>query len=79
MRSAFILKIMKVTLTYFKNSNTGELIFRQRFSETDITGIPDYFYDKNRKSIDRQDLNGFVEISEKKFNRESKRSNQADA
>lgn len=69
---------MKVELTYFKNSNTGELIFRQRFSETDITEIPDFFYDKNRKSIDRQDLNGFVEISEKKFNRESKRSNQAE-
>jgi len=69
---------MKVELTYFKNSNTGELIFRQRFSEISITGIPDYFYDKNRKSIDRQDLNGFVEISEKKFNRESKRSNQAE-
>lgn len=69
---------MKVELTYFKNSNTGELIFRQRFSETEITGILDYFYDKNRKSIDRQDLNGFVEISEKKFNREAKRSNQTE-
>lgn len=70
---------MKVTLTYFKNSNTGELIFRQRFYETSIIVIFDYFYDKNRKSIDRQDLNGFVEITEKKFNRESKRSTQADA
>lgn len=69
---------MKVEFTYFKNSNTGELIFRQRFSETNITGIPDYFYDKNRKSIDTQDLSGFVEISEKKFNRESKRYTQAE-
>ena len=32
----------------------------------------DYFYDKKRKSITTPDLTGFVEISEKKFNRESK-------
>jgi hypothetical protein len=69
---------MKTEYTFFKNSNTGELIFRQRFLETNITNIPDYFYDKNRKSIDRQDLNGFVEISERKFDRYSKRTNQAE-
>lgn len=44
---------------------------KQHFSEISFES-PDYFYDKNRKSIDTPDLTGFVEISEKKFNRESK-------
>ena len=63
---------MKTTLTYYKNSNTGQLIMKQSFSETKIK-FPDYYYDKNRKRIDAPDLTGFVEISEKKFNRESKK------
>lgn len=63
---------MKTTLTYYKNSNTGDLIIKQHFSEISFES-PDYFYDKNKKSIDIPNLAGFVEISEKKFNRESKR------
>jgi len=64
---------MKTTITYYKNSNTGELLFTQEFTETEITGIPVYFFDANRKSTDRRDLKGFVKISEKKFNRETKK------
>lgn len=64
---------MKTILTFYKNSNTGELIMKQHFSEISFES-PDYFYDKNKKSIDIPDLTGFVEISEKKFNRESKRN-----
>ena len=67
---------MKTTLTYFKNSNTKELLFRQVFTETSITDIPNFFYDSKKKSIEARDLKGFVEISEKKFNRESKKQNR---
>jgi hypothetical protein len=63
---------MKTTYTYYKNSNTGELLMRQHFSEISFK-CRDFFYNGNRKSIDDPDLTGFVEISEKKFNRESKR------
>jgi hypothetical protein len=34
---------MKTTYTYLKNSNTGDLILKQEFSETIITDIPQYF------------------------------------
>ena len=34
------------------------------------------FCDENRKSIDTPDLTGYVVITEKKFNRESKRKNK---
>ncbi|MBP9793311.1 MAG: hypothetical protein KBC56_04865 [Flavobacterium sp.] len=67
---------MKTILTYYKNSNTSELLFTQEFTETDIKGIPVYFYDKNRKKIEPNDLKGFVKISEKKFNRETKKLKQ---
>ena len=63
--------IMKTTLTYYKNSNTNEIIMKQHFSEISFKS-PDFFYDWNKKSIDIPDLTGFVEISEKKFNREAK-------
>ena len=63
--------IMTTTYTYYKNSNTGEILMKQHFSDTSFKR-PDYFYDWNKKSIDTPDLNGFVEISEKTFNREAK-------
>jgi len=62
---------MTTTYTYYKNSNTGEILMKQHFSDTSIK-FPDYFYDWNKKSIDTPDLTGFVEISEKTFNREAK-------
>ncbi len=62
---------MEIIYTYYKNSNTGEIIMKQQFRNTSLK-LPDYFYDWNKKSIDTPDLTGFVEISEKKFNKESK-------
>jgi hypothetical protein len=59
---------MKTIVKYWKNSNTGELVKSQEFTETSITGIPIYFYDIEGKSIgENLDLKGFVEIKEKKF------------
>lgn len=62
---------MKAVLTYYKNSNSGELFFTQEFTETDITGIPIYFYGPDRKSIEQKSLSGCVTISDKKFTREA--------
>ena len=44
--------IMKTTYTYLKNSNTGDLITKQEFSETTIKGIPIYYYRDNKSQID---------------------------
>jgi hypothetical protein len=62
---------MTTTYTFYKNSNTGEIVMKQHFSDISFK-CSDYFYDWNKKSIDIPDLTGFVEISEKKFNKESK-------
>jgi hypothetical protein len=62
---------MKTIYTFYKNSNTGEIVMKQHFSGISFKS-PDYFYDWNNKSIDTPDLKGFVEISEKKFNKEAK-------
>jgi hypothetical protein len=48
---------------------------KQHFSGYHIV-IPDNFYDHNRKSIDIPCLKGFVEISEKKFDREAKKQHK---
>lgn len=65
---------MKVTYKHWKNSNTGHLLKTQEFTETDITGIPVYFYDADGKKCgENLELVGYVEVSEKKFNRESKK------
>ena len=68
---------MKTEYTFYKNSNTGELIMKQHFYDTQIQNIPDYFYDINKKKILNPDLTGFVIISEKKFNREYKRNKKS--
>jgi len=61
---------MKVIYKYYKNSNTGFLMKTQEFIETPIKGIPVYFYNLNGEKIgENLDLDGFVEISEKKFKR----------
>jgi len=64
---------MKIVYKYFKNSNTGDLIKMQTVTETKIHGFHVYWY-RDGKSIgeDLQPI-GYVEITEKKFNRESKR------
>lgn len=60
---------MKTTYTHFKNSNTGQMVRMQEFTETPITGIPKYFYDLNGEKIgEDMELDGFVQVSEKKWN-----------
>lgn len=58
---------MKTIYNYLKNHETGDLIKSQEFTETNITGIPIYYY-RNDKSIDTPNLKGYVNISEKKYN-----------
>lgn len=66
---------MKTVLTYYKNSNTGVVIKKQHFDEIDFT-CPDFFYDVWGKKMDNPCLKGFVEISQKKFDREVKKQNK---
>jgi len=65
---------MITTYKYYKNSNTGDIIKSQEFTETQIKGIPIYYY-RNNESIETPDLTGYVEISEKKYNRIKRKSN----
>ena len=58
---------MKTIIKYWKNSNTGELLKTQEFTETTIK-FPIYFYNIEGKQVgENLDLKGFVEIKEKKF------------
>lgn len=63
---------MKVCKKYFKNSNTGELIYKTWYEETRIKNMLVNFYNIHGKSVENPDLTGFVEMSEKKFEREKK-------
>jgi len=63
------------TYTFYKHSNTGELVMQQHFSNISYTS-PDFFYDGNRDRIEEPSLKGFVKISEKTFNRLAKRKNK---
>ena len=61
---------MKTNYEFLKNSNTGELVKKQWFTESFIKDWPVYFYDHNGILIgENLQLTGFVPISEKKFNR----------
>ena len=67
---------MKTIYKYYKNSNTGEVIKSQEFTETKITGIPIYFYSLDGSKIGGNlDTTGFVEISEKKGERLNRKAN----
>ena len=59
---------MKTITTYFKNSNTGELIKKQEYTETRID-FPISYYNIHGKELDSDSSieHGFVEISEKKW------------
>ena len=58
---------MKTIIKHWKNSNTGELLKSQEFTETSIQ-FPIYFYNTKGEQIgENLDLKGFVEIKEKKF------------
>ena len=63
---------MKIINKFFKNSNTGELVIRKQITDSKIKH-PDYFFNYKKESIEIKDLTGFVEVKEKKFNRECKR------
>lgn len=61
---------MKTIYRYYKNSNTGEMMKSQEFTETKITEIPIYLYSLDGRGIgENLDTTGFVEISEKKWER----------
>jgi len=61
---------MKTIYKYWKNSNTGELLKSQEFTETRITDLPINYYNTNGDKVgENLDLKGFVEIKEKKFSR----------
>lgn len=64
---------MRTICTFYKNSNTGQLIKEQRFEDTPFV-CPIFQYDCNGKPIEPVDLVGFVQISERKFNRECRKS-----
>ena len=67
---------MKTIYKYYKNSNTGEVMKSQEFTETKIKGIPTYFYGLDGKVIgENLDTNGFVEISENKWKRLKRKYN----
>jgi len=59
---------MATVYTHYKNHDTSDLIKSQEFKDTGIKGIPTYWY-RNNLSIETPDLTGYVTISEKKFNR----------
>ena len=65
---------MTVIYTYWKNSNTGDIIEKQEFTDTIIKGIPIYYY-RNHKNIGNPDLTGYVEIKEKKAKKLLKNQN----
>ena len=52
---------------YYKNSNTNDIIMSQEYSETNIDFPIDYY--RNNQNIGIPNLIGYVEISEKKYNR----------
>lgn len=62
---------MKANISYFKNSNTGELIIKHDFSETSID-IKDVYYDIYEKQIINPNMTGFVLIKAKKYYKEAK-------
>lgn len=65
---------MKTVYNYYKNSNTGELLKSQTFTETDIKNLAVNFYDVNGKKVgENLKLDGFVPINQKKFERASKK------
>lgn len=64
---------MKTIYKYWKNSNTDDIIMSQEFTETEID-FPIEYYRPNPNTgtvlnINIPDMIGYVEISEKKYNR----------
>ncbi len=64
---------MAAEYKYYKNSNTGDLIKSQSFVNTLIKHSPVYWYRNNKSIGENLNIVGYVEISEKKYNRELKK------
>jgi hypothetical protein len=61
---------MVTKYTFYKNSNTGEVMKAKEYTDTSIKGIPIYYYDLSGKSIgENLNLNGFTVMGEKQWNR----------
>lgn len=59
---------MKTVYTHYKNSNTGQMLRSQEFTETTIKA-PKYFYNLSGECVgENLVLDGYVQISEKKWN-----------
>ena len=50
---------MKTIYKYFKNSNTGDIISSQTFTETKIKNIPVNYF-RNNKQIEIPNLSGLI-------------------
>lgn len=66
---------MKETRKSWKNSNTGDVIQSQEFTETSVQ-FPVFYY-RDNKSIETPNLTGYVVISEKKYNRIIRKSKKS--
>ncbi|KKL49073.1 hypothetical protein LCGC14_2319130 [marine sediment metagenome] len=56
---------MTFLYTYLKNSNTGDIIKKQEFSDLIIKGNTIFYY-RNHNRIINPDLTGYIEIKEKR-------------
>lgn len=64
---------MKTIYKYWKNSNTDDIIMSQEFTETEIDFQIEYYRPNPNTgsvlNISIPDMTGYVEITEKKYNR----------
>ena len=69
---------MEKVVKYFKHSNSGHIFESIKFIHT-VINFPTYYYGIDGKKIKEIhiDMNGYVEISEKKFLRLKKKYNKA--
>ena len=66
---------MKTEYKYYKNSNTGEIVMEQSFHHDTRIEFPTNYYNivPSNEGKEEFDLTGFVEISEKTYQRERKK------
>lgn len=60
---------MVTTYKYYKNSNTGDVVKSQTFSETTIKNIPVFYFRNGEPIGENLELIGYVEISKKSYDR----------
>jgi len=67
---------MSAVYKYYKNSNTGDLIRCQTFPQSEYSiKFPTYWYRGNEPIGENLKPVGYVEVSKKKYDRESKKAN----